>query len=314
MKAMLVKKYGNPDVFEWGQIEPPTIGEDELLVRVWGSSVNPVDTGIRRGLLKSFVRLKLPAILGVDVSGEVVEVGKRVTKFKAGDRVYAFMGINKNGGYGEFVAMPENFAAKVPENLDLAEAGTVPGVGMTAYEAFTVHAPIKKGMKVLINGATGGVGTYAIQVAKYFGAEVTAVCSTEKVELAKQMGADRIIDYKKQDLFDTAEKFDIILNCVRGIGFKKLTKLLVPDGKSLVIAGSPLEMPLMKLSNLFSSRKTIPFFVKSEGAILEGLSELIQSGTVKPVIQKMYPWKELPQAHRDVEAGKIAGKIGIAIK
>lgn len=313
MKAMIIKQYGEPEVFEQGEIETPKISDSEILVRVNGSSVNPVDTGLRRGLLKSFVRLKLPTVLGVDVSGEVVKVGKNITKFEIGNKVYAYLGISKNGGYGAFVSIPESFAAIVPDNLDITEAGTVPGVGMTAYEAFTVHAPVKKGMNVLINGATGGVGTYAIQVAKCYGAEVTAVCSTEKVDLAIQLGADKIIDYKKQNFFETKEKYDIIINCVRGIGFRKFAKLLKPNGRSIVIAGSPLEIPFIKLSNLFSSRKTISFFVKTDGSILEGLSGLIKSGAVKPVIQKIYSWQELPQAHRDVEAGKIAGKIGVSI-
>lgn len=314
MKAILIKKYGSPDVFEVGEIETPKTSVGEILVKLYGSSVNPVDTGIRGGLLKSFVRLKLPAVLGVDVSGVVVEVGKNVDKFKIGDKVYAFMGINKNGGYGEYATIPETFAAMLPENLDITIAGTVPGVGMTAYEAFTVHAPIQPGMKVLINGASGGVGTYAIQIAGHFGAEVTGVCNTERIGLVKQLGADKIIDYKKQNLFETQEKYDIILNCVRGIGFNKFKKLLKPGGKSILIAGSPLEIPLLKLSNLFSSKKTIPFFVKTDGKILEGLSQLIQSGIVKPVVEKTYSWKELSQAHRHMEAGKIAGKIGVAIK
>lgn len=314
MKAMIIKQYGGPEVFELGEVETPKINDNEILVKVYGSSVNPIDTGIRRSLLKSFIRLKLPAVLGVDVSGEVVKVGRNVTKFKIGNIVYAFLGISKNGGYGEFASIPESFAALVPDNLNIIEAGTVPGVGMTAYEALTVHAPVVKGMKVLINGATGGVGTYAIQVAKHFGAEVTAVCSTEKVDLARQLGADVIVDYKKQNIFETSDKFDIVINCVRGIGFKKFVKLLKPKGRSIVIAGSPLEIPLIKLSNLVSSRKTIPFFVKTDGAILEGLSVLIKSGAVKPVIQKIYSWKELSQAHRAVEAGKITGKIGISIE
>ncbi len=313
MKAMIIKQYGEPEVFEQGEVETPKINDNEILVKVHGSSVNPVDAGIRRGLLKSFIRLKLPAVLGVDVSGEVVKVGKNITKFKIGNKVYAFLGIRKNGAYGEFVSIPESYAALVPDNLNTTEAGTVPGVGMTAYEAFTVHAPVKKGMKVLIIGATGGVGTYAIQVARHFGAEVTAVCRTEKIDLARQLGADTIVEYKNQKIFETGERYDIILNCVRGIGFKKLVKLLKPKGRSIVIAGSPLEMPLIKLSNLFSSRKTVPFFVKTDGAILEGLSALIKSGAVKPVIQKIYPWKELSQAHRVVEAGSVSGKIGISI-
>jgi NADPH:quinone reductase-like Zn-dependent oxidoreductase len=249
----------------------------------------------------------------VDVSGEVVEVGKKVSKFKTGDKVYAFTGISRNGGYGEYIALPGSFAAIVPQNLNIIDAGVVPGVGMTAYEAFTIHAPIKPGMKVLINGASGGVGTYAIQIARHFGAQVTAVCSTEKVELTKELGADKIIDYNKQNILHSEEKYDIILNCVRGIGFRKFLKLLRPGGRSVVIAGSPLEIPLIKLSNLFSFKKTIPFFVKSDGRILEGLSSLIRQDRVKPVIEKTYVWKDLAQAHRHVESGKIAGKIGVSM-
>lgn len=313
MKAMLIKNYGTPDEFYAGEIETPTIKNDEILVKVAASSVNPVDTAIRKGSFKAFIRLKLPTVLGVDTSGVVVEVGSSVRKFKQGDRVYAFTGVNRNGGYGEFAAIPESFAAIIPANLDITEAGVVPGVGMTAYEAFTVHAPITKGMQVLINGATGGVGTYAVQIAKYFGAEVTAVCSTDKISIAKELGADTVIDYKKQDLFATTEKYDIVLNCVRGIPFRRLKSLLKPGGKSIIIAGIPAEIPLIPLSNLFSSRKTISFMVKTDGKILNGLSELIQRGAVRPVIEKIYSWNELPEAHRQAERGNNVGKIGITI-
>jgi NADPH:quinone reductase-like Zn-dependent oxidoreductase len=313
MKAMLIKAYGDPDVFYPGETQMPVIQEDEILIKVYGSSVNPVDTGLRRGTLKSFVRLKLPAVLGVDASGVVVEVGKKVNKFKRGDKVYAFTGIAKNGGYGEYLALPDSFAATVPENLNIVDAGVVPGVGMTAYEAFTLYAPIKPGMRVLINGATGGAGTYAIQIAKHFSAEVTSVCSTEKIELAIGLGADKIIDYKKQNILNAEEKYDVILNCVRGIGFRKFLNLLRPGGKSLVIAGSPVEIPIIKLSNLFSSKKTIPFFVKTDGRVLEGLSNLIQKDRVKPVIEKAYLWKDLAYAHYHVETGEIAGKSGVSM-
>lgn len=313
MKAMLIKKYGSPDEFYFGETETPKIKKDEILIKVSGSSVNPVDTHIRRGHLKSFVRLKMPAILGIDVSGVVADVGSSVTKFRKGDRVYALTGIMRNGAYGEFIAIPESAVAMVPGNLNLTAAGVVPGSGMTAYEAFSVHALVAKGMDVLINGASGGVGTFAVQVAKSLGANVTAVCSTERIALVEQLGADEVIDYRKQNLFDTIEQFDVILNCVVGIGFRKLAKLLKPGGRSLIITGNPFQIPLIKLLNLFSSRKTISFFVKADGKILEGLSNLIKSGGVKPVIEKTYSWKELPQAHRHVESGKIGGKIGISM-
>lgn len=310
---MLINKYGTPDEFYAGEIDTPTIKSDEILVKVAGSSVNPIDTVLRQGMLKTFIRLKLPVVLGVDASGVVVEVGASVTRFKQGDKVYAFMGVYRNGGYGEYVAIPEAYAAKTPDNLDLVEAGVVPGVGMTAFEAFTVHAPITKGMHVLVNGATGGVGTYAVQIAKYFGAEVTAVCSTEKIGIAQRLGADTIVDYKKQDVFASAKRYDIILNCVRGISFGKLKRLLKPGGTSIVIAGSPAEAPFIALSNLFSSKKTVTFMVKTDGALLEGLNRLIEQGAVQPIIEKMYSWRELAEAHRHAERGNNVGKIGVAI-
>jgi NADPH:quinone reductase-like Zn-dependent oxidoreductase len=313
MNAMLIHKYGGPEVFQFGEIETPQIKDDEILVKVKGSSVNPVDAGIRRGLLKSFVRLKLPAVLGVDVAGEVVEVGKNVRRFKPGDRAFAFTGIQKGGGYGEFAAMPESFAAHFPENITFPEAGNVPGVGLTAFEAFTVRAPLRPGMKVLVYGAGGGVGVFAVQIAKALGAQVTGIVSTPKMELVKNLGADVVIDYKKEDPFATPERFDVLLNCVRGESNARLKRLLRPGGKLLDIMGNPLLTPFVKLANLFSSKKTVRFMVGTNGELLEGLSRLIGEGKVKPVVEKAFSWKELSAAHRLVEAGKMAGKIAISI-
>jgi NADPH:quinone reductase-like Zn-dependent oxidoreductase len=313
MKAMLINSYGSPDMFGYGDIETPAISESEILVRVKGSSVNPVDCGIRAGLLKSFVRLKLPAVLGVDVSGEVVEAGRNVTKFKVGDKVYAFMGIKRNGGYGEFVAIPESFAARTPRNISVAEAGVVPGAGMTAVEAFTTHAALKAGDEVLINGAAGGVGTYAIQIAKRMGAHVTAVCSAGKINLARELGADSVIDYSREDLHGTKTRYDVILNCVRGMSDMKLARLLKPRRTLVSIVGNPLLIPFLKLRNLFSSKKVIAFFVATDGENLQKLTEWIEQGKVKPIVEKTYSWKQLADAHRHCETGRVAGKIAIEV-
>ncbi|HLA40267.1 MAG TPA: NAD(P)-dependent alcohol dehydrogenase [Candidatus Glassbacteria bacterium] len=313
MKAMLIRAYGGPEVFEYGEIETPRIDENEILVKANGSSVNPVDCMIRRGLLKNFIRLKLPAALGVDVCGEVAEVGKNVRRFKPGDVVYAFLGLARSGGYGEYVKIPEAYAALAPANIGRSEAGVVPGVGLTALEAFKDHAPLAAGQKVLINGASGGVGTFAVQIAKSQGAEVTAVCSSAKIDLVKQLGADHAIDYTTEDLYSPAARYDVILNCVRGTSNKKLRNLLVSGGKLLIITGTPLQIPLFKLMNLFSSKKSILFFVKPIGGNLQILTKLIEEGKVRPVIEKTYSWKELAQAHRHCETGRVRGKIAIAI-
>jgi alcohol dehydrogenase len=173
MKAMLIRRYGGPEVFEAGEVEPPRPDPGEILVRVRGSSVNPVDTAIRSGMLRLFVRLGMPAVLGVDVAGEVVERGAGATRFTVGDRVFAYTGLSRPGGCGELVALPESYFARVPSKLTWAEAGTIPGVGATAYQAFT---------------------TYAIQIAKALGAEITVTASGGKAAFVRDLGADQVID------------------------------------------------------------------------------------------------------------------------
>ena len=311
MKAMLIYRYGSPDVFEWEDIHVPQIKDNELLVKAYGSSVNPVDCAIRQGYLRLFIKLELPTVLGVDISGIVEKVGKKVTKFAVGDRVYAFLGLNRNGAYAEYVAVPESHAAAIPSNLNISQAGVVPCVGLTAYEAFTENAPVKQGMKVLINGAGGGVGTFAIQIAKAMGAQVTAVCSESKAEVVKRIGADVVVNYHKENIFNSEERFDVILNCVRGSRVGQWRKLLVKDGKQILIAANPSQFPFIKLSNVFSSKKLILFNVRPDGNALKGLSELITARKVKPIFSKTFALDALSRAHELCEKESVAGKIAI---
>jgi NADPH:quinone reductase-like Zn-dependent oxidoreductase len=312
MKAMLIRSYGGPEVFEAGEIEAPRPGKGEVLVRVRGSSVNPVDCGIRAGMLKLFVRLDLPAVLGVDVAGEVAEVGVGVTRFAPGDRVFAFTGIERGGGYGELVSVPESYLARVPAALSWAEAGTVPGVGATAYEAFTEHAPLQAGMRVFINGAAGGVGTYAVQIAKAMGAEVTGTCSGAKVGLVRELGADHVVDYTKGDPFASGhDSHDVVLNAVRGADASRLRDLLRPGGVLVTVTGDPLQNAAAAVRNLVSSKRTVAFFVKTSGAVLEGLAAMIEKGRVRPVVEKVYSWDGLAEAHRRVETGRVTGKVAV---
>lgn len=313
MKAMLIRRYGGPEVLEAGEVPSPRPGRGEVLVRVLGSSVNPVDAALRSGALKLFIRLRLPAVLGVDVAGEVVEVGEGVTRFKVGDRVFAFTGLDRGGGYGESAVLPESFLARVPAKLSWAEAGTVPGVGLSAYEAFTVHAPVKPGMKVFINGASGGVGVYAVQIAKALGAEVTGTCSEAKAALVRELGATHVVDYTKGDPFAAGQgTYDVVLNNVRGgASLGRLRQLLRPGGTVITLTGAPPQAALAKLQNLFSSRKTVIMFVSTLGANLEVLAQMIDKGQVRPVVEKTYGWNELAEAHRRVETGRVAGKVAV---
>jgi NADPH:quinone reductase-like Zn-dependent oxidoreductase len=312
MKTMIIRRYGGPEVFEPAELETPRPGKGEVLVRVRGSSVNPVDASIRAGMLKLFVRLSLPAVLGIDVAGEVVDVGEGVTRFSKGDRVFAYTGIDRGGGYGELAVVPEMFLGRVPPSLGWAEAGTVPAVGATAYEAFTVHAPVAPGMRVFINGGAGGVGTYSIQVAKALGAEVTATCSKAKVELVRGLGADHVVDYTQGDPFATGhDSYDVVLNAVRGPSLAPMRELLKPGGVLVTVTGDPLEEVEAKVRNLVSSRRTVSFIVKTSGELIEGIARLIESGKVRPVVERTYTWSELAEAHRRIESGRVAGKVAV---
>jgi NADPH:quinone reductase-like Zn-dependent oxidoreductase len=304
MTAMIIRRYGGPEVFERAELGAPRLGRTEVLVRVRGSSVNPVDTGIRAGKLSSFVRLRLPAVLGVDVAGEVVETGTESTRFSRGERVFAYTGLDRGGGYGELAALPEDSVGRVPDNLGWAEAGTVPGVGATAYEALTVHAKVSRGSRVFINGGAGGVGTYAIQIAKGMGAVVTATCSTAKVGLLSDLGADQVVDYTESDPFGTGrESYDVVLNTVRSAPMASLMELLEREGVLVTITGEQARDA--------GSRRIVSFSVQSSGRLLDGVAGLVAAGKVRPVVERVYTWNELAEAHRRVESGRVAGKVAV---
>ena len=302
MKAMIIRGYGEPDVFELAELDPPEPGPGEVLVEVHGSSVNPLDAGIRRGLLP-FLELRFPAVLGVDLAGKVVARGEGATRFEVGDRVYAYTGVGAGGGYGALASVAETSLARVPERLDLVEAGTVPGVGATAYEAFTVHAPIGPGSRVFVNGIAGGVGLFAVQVASSLGAEVAGTCSPGKAELVRRLGGAPI-DYTRGDPFTGRGGYDVVLNAVRGTDEAALRGLLGPGGKLVTIVGASSE----------STSDRVSFYVSSDATCLEGLSELIAAGKVDPVVERIYPLQELAEAHRRVETGRVTGKVAIDVR
>ncbi len=312
MKAMVIDRYGDPDVFEMKDIEAPKPGPGQVLIKVHGSSVNPLDAGLRAGMLKTFVQIELPAVLGVDVSGEVVEVGAEVSRFAAGDRVYAYTGVGAGGGYGELAIVAEDSLASVPERLDLVKAGSVPGVGATAYEAFSVHAPLSPGMRVFINGAAGGVGTYAIQVARALGADVAGTCSTAKADIVAKLGAE-VVDYTKGDPFTQTNTFDVVLNAVRGTDEVALRRLLKKGGILVTVVGEPVDIATSELGDLVRSTKVVPFLVSSKSTCLEGISKLIKAGKVEPLVEKIYPLTQLREAHRRLETGRVVGKVCVDV-
>jgi len=311
MKAVVIRRYGATDVLQYEELAQPSIKPDQLLVRVNASSVNPIDWKTRKGMLSFMTGKNFPMILGFDVAGEVVAVGSQVTRFQVGDAIY---GSTKfpGGAYAEFAAIPENLAALKPTNLSYEEAATVPLAAMTALQALRDLGHILPRQKVLINGAAGGVGMFAVQIAKALDAEVTGVCSTRNLEFVKSLGADRVIDYTKQDF--TAEKilYDIIFDAVAKRSLTNCKQVLKPNGVYITTLPTPEVVIQGVLSTLLPGQKAKLIMEKPNAQDLVDLKELIESGKVRTVIDRTYLLQELAAAHAYSESERAVGKIAIS--
>ena len=313
MKAVFYNKYGSPDVLEIGELDKPKITENEILIQAYASSVNPVDWKIRNGSMKIFTGKKFPKGLGGDIAGKIVEIGVKVTRFAVGDYVYGKISGFKGNTYAEYVvAKPEDLAQK-PATLNFNEAATVPLAALTAYQALVNHGELKKSSKVLINGCSGGVGHFAVQIAKAIGADVTGVCSTKNVALAKELGADRVIDYTKENVTDNKEKYDIFFDVVANQLYGKIKPILNKNGKYVTTLPS-VGVILNFITRLFSSKKASIINVKSNSQDLQLITEMIENGKVKPIIDKIYPLEDVREAHRYSETGRVIGKLALSIK
>ena len=240
MKAFVVDRYGRKQSLRFGEMPDPELHEDDVLVRVHAAGVNPLDSKIRDGEFKLILPYRLPLILGNDVAGVVVQVGCRVRQFKPGDEVYARPHHDRIGTFAEFIAMNENDLAIKPRKLTMEEAASIPLVGLTAWQALIGRGHLKAGQKVLIHAGSGGVGTFAIQLAKQFGAFVATTTSTANVDLVKRLGADVVIDYKKDDFAKVLRDYDIVLNSLGKETLEKSLKVLKPGGKLISISGPPI--------------------------------------------------------------------------
>ncbi len=314
MKAAVIYRYGTPDVFQIAEVEHPPIKPDQLLVKVFASSINPIEWKMRKGMLKILTGSNFPLTLGFDVSGEVVEIGAQVTQFKQGDLVYARMDQLTGGAYAEYAAVAEKVTALKPTNMTHAEAAAVPLAGMTALQALRDEGEFKPGQKVLINGASGGVGTYAIQIAKMLGAStVTAVCSGKNIELVKSLGADLVIDYTQQDFTKSSAKYDIVFDAVGNRSLSECESVLQPKGIYITTQPYPGNYLKSVLSLLWPGQKYKVILLRSSAADLKYITAQIEAGKIRSVIDKTYPLEQIADAHAYAEAEHTVGKNVIAI-
>ena len=313
MKAVFINQYGSTQVLQYGDIETPSINRDQLLVKVYASSVNPVDWKIRAGQLQFLTGYKFPMVLGFDVSGEVVAVGESVTRFQTGDKVYAYLDSLPGGAYAEYAVVSERVACFKPDNMSYEQAAAVPLAATTALQALRDLGQILPGHKVLINGASGGVGSFAVQIAKALKAEVTAVCSTQNVELVKSLGGDRVIDYTVQDFTKDASLYDIIFDTVGKESFSGCQNILKPNGVYVTTLPNPDSVMQSLLTFLLPGKKSKLVVAQSRGQDLAYLKELIEGGKIRSVIDRTYPLEELAAAHAESEQGHVVGKLVIAV-
>ena len=332
MKALVLKRYGGLDQGVFADIPKPALKPDEILVRVHAAGLNPIDYMIPKGTFKPMLRFQLPATLGSDLAGVVVEVGIRVTRFKPGDAVFASIFDLGTGALAEFSVVPESAAALKPSNLDFVQAASIPMVGLTSWQALKERAKLKPGQKVFIPAGSGGIGTFAIQLAKHLGAKVGTTTSTGNMELVKSLGADEVIDYKKQEFEEVLREYDAVLGTVRGDALEKSLRILKPKSNVVSLIGPPdVTFARARRMNFFMkfvfgllSRKirrlakkrdvTYSFlFVHPDGRQLAEIGELLQSGRIQPVIDKVFPFDQAKEALAYLEKGRAKGKVVVRV-
>lgn len=332
MKALILKSYSKSGQFDFADIAKPTIKADEILVQVHAVGLNPIDNKIPTGAFKPIIKLALPVVMGSDLAGVVVEVGSHVTRFKLGDAVFASIFDLGTGSLAEFAVVPESAAAIKPANLDFVQAASIPMVGLTSWQALKERARLKPGQKVFIPAGSGGIGSFAIQLAKHLGAKVGTTTSAANIDLVMRLGADEIIDYKHQNFEDVLQGYDVVLGTVAGDVIEKSIKILNPKSSVISLVGPPDAAFarargmnfLMKFVFGLLSRKIIRraekvdaeysfLFVHPDGQQLAEIGKLLEAGHIVPVIDKVFPFDQTQQALAYLEAGRAKGKVVVKV-
>lgn len=333
MKAFTINKYGKKVGVALTDVPVPALKEDEVLVEIYASGLNLLDSKIKAGEFKFILPYKLPLILGHDAAGVITDVGKNVKQFKVGDEVYSRPSDFSIGTFAQFIAINEKDLALKPKNLAMEEAASIPLVSLTAWQALVEKANLKKGQKVFIQAGSGGVGTIAIQLAKHLGATVATTASEKSFPMLKELGADVLIDYKKEDFETILKDYDVVLNSQDTKTLEKSLRILKPGGKAISISGPPtpdfakaIGAPwfVTIILSLISSgirRKARKLgleysflFMRADGKQLEEISKLIEKGQIKPVVDKAFPFEQTNEALEYVESGRAKGKVVINLK
>lgn len=313
MKAVYYEKHGGVDVLQYGQQPRPAVKKGDLLVRVHATSVNQVDWKLRQGQILPVAPFTSAIIPGYDVAGEVVETGEAVTQFKSGDKVFGMLDHRLGGACAEFAVLPEAVAVRMPPNLDYNQAAAVPLTALTALQALRDKGQLEPGDSILINGASSAVGLFAIQIARALGGgEITGVCSTRHVALVKEQGADRVIDYKKQDFTTDKNTYDIILDAVAKTTYAHTKDCLRENGRYVTTVPNPKDI-LGFVASVFTDKKVKTLMVADRAADLKLIAEWITAGKVKPVIDRVFALEDTAQAHLYSEKEGSSGKIIIQV-
>ena len=333
MKAFTVDRYGKKDALRLADVPMPELHEDEVLVEVHAAGVNLLDSKIKSGEFKLILPYRLPLVLGHDVAGVVVQVGPRVRQFKVGDEVYARADDFRIGTFAEFVPVKEASLSLKPKGLTMEEAASIPLVALTVWQALVERAKLKKGQKVFIQAGSGGVGTFAIQLAKHLGATVATTTSTGNVPLVKSLGADIAVDYKKDDFEKVLSGYDVVLNSQDGKTLAKSMNVLRPGGKLITISGpaDPAFADAIKAkwfvkqvigllslgTRRMAKRLGVDFsflFMRADGSQLKQITSLVESGVIRPVVDKVFAFESTNEALAYVESGRAKGKVVIKVR
>jgi 2-desacetyl-2-hydroxyethyl bacteriochlorophyllide A dehydrogenase len=333
MKAFAISRYGKANSVEAVELPEPELGDGDVLVQIHAASVNPLDLKIRNGELQPLLPYKLPLVLGNDLAGVVIKAGANVHRFKPGDEVYAKPDKERIGTFAELIAISENDVAKKPYALDMEQAASIPLVGLTAWQALVEKAKLQPGQKVLIHAGSGGLGTIAIQLAKHLGATVATTTSTANVEWVKRLGADVVIDYRSNDFETLLHDYDVVIDTQGGQTLEKSLRVLKPGGKVISVAGPPepdfgkefganwfliqaMRVLSLKIRRRAKRRRvTYSFlFMRASGDQLREIGSLIDSGAIRPVVDRVFPFQSTTEALAYVEKGRAKGKVVVKIR